>query len=109
MRILLDECVHSGVRKAFPGHSVKTVTEAGWRSCVDNVLLDYAQHSFDVFVTIDRKIEHQVNIEQFQIGIVMVHIRSYQLVDYLPLFPALLNAAHMVRPGKLLVVTALRI
>ena len=55
MRILLDECVHAGVKAAFPGHEVRTVAEIGRRSSADCVLLEAAQRSFDVFVTIDRK------------------------------------------------------
>lgn len=57
MRILLDECVHAGVRAAFPGYSVSTVTEAGWRGGKDGSLLGLAERGFDVFVTIDRKFE----------------------------------------------------
>ena len=30
MHILLDECVHVGVKAAFPGHAVRTVSETGW-------------------------------------------------------------------------------
>lgn len=56
MRILLDECVHAGVRAAFPGHSVKTVVDAGWRSSQDGPLLELAAVRFDVFVTNRREV-----------------------------------------------------
>ena len=56
MRILLDECVHIGVKAAFSGHIVKSVTEVGWRSRKDGPLLALAQEEFDVFVTIDRSL-----------------------------------------------------
>ena len=62
MRILLDECVHVGVKAAFPGHTVKAVSETAWRGSKDGPLLSYAQAHFEVFVTIDRKLERQHNL-----------------------------------------------
>ena len=59
MRILLAERVNAGVRRAFIGHELKTVTEAGWRDAKDGHLLALAAKSFDVLVTIDRSLEHQ--------------------------------------------------
>lgn len=56
MRILLDECVNTGVKKAFVGHTVSTVTEIGWRQSKDGPLLKHAENHFDVFVTIDRRL-----------------------------------------------------
>jgi predicted nuclease of predicted toxin-antitoxin system len=62
VRILIDECVHIGVKRAFNGHLVKTVNEIGWRSIKDGPLLMFAQDEFDVFVTIDRNLErHRIS------------------------------------------------
>ena len=71
MRILLDECVNTGVKAAFPGHSVKTVTEISWRSSKDGPLLAYAENTFDVFVTIDRKLERQHDLKNLRLGFVV--------------------------------------
>jgi hypothetical protein len=49
VRILIDECVHAGVRRAFTGHEVKTVTQIGWRSSKDAPLLEFAETAFYVF------------------------------------------------------------
>jgi hypothetical protein len=38
---------------------VSTVTEAGWRTSKDGPLLAFAQDRFDVFVTVDRRLESQ--------------------------------------------------
>ena len=65
MRILLDECVNAGVRAAFPVHSVTTVSRAGWRSAKDGPLLLFAERSFDVFVTIDQRLERQNKLATF--------------------------------------------
>lgn len=102
MRVVLDECVNACVRAAFPGFQVRTVTEIGWRSSKDGPLLTFAQISFDVFVTIDRKLEHQQNIRMLNLGIVVVHVASNQLDSYRPLFGALLQAVKTVKAGQVL-------
>src|SRR5580658_4553880 len=35
VRVLLDECIHVGVKAAFSGQTAKSVTETGWRSSKD--------------------------------------------------------------------------
>jgi len=44
------------------------VSEVGWRSSKDNSLLGLAERQFDVFVTIDRKIEHQIDLRRFALA-----------------------------------------
>jgi hypothetical protein len=99
VRILLDECVHAGVRSAFPGHAVKTVTEAGWRSSKDGPLLE-------VFVTIDRKLERQHDLSNLRLGFVVARVVNNTLAAYLPVFVKLREAAERVRPGEVLHVAA---
>jgi len=102
VRILLDECVHAGVRAAFPGHSVSTVSEVGWRSSKDNSLLGLAERQFDVFVTIDRKIEHQIDLRRFALGFVIIRVASNTLAAYLPGFDRLQLAAETVCKGEVI-------
>ena len=66
MRILLDECVNAGVKAAFPGHAVRTVTEISWRGSKDDLLLARAENLFDVFVTIDRRLERDDYLQGVQ-------------------------------------------
>ena len=79
MRILIDECVHVGVKAAFPGHAVKTVSEIGWHSAKDGPLLAYAQERFDVFVTIDRKLERQHNLKELKLGFVLARVPNNKI------------------------------
>ena len=104
MRILIDECVHVGGKGAFSGHAVKTVFEMGWRSSKDGPLLMFAQDQFDVFVTIDRNLEHQQNVAKLKMGIVIVRVPSNEIADYEPLFEKLKAAAESVRPGQVIYV-----
>ena len=102
MRILLDECVHAGVRAAFPGHSVSTVTEAGWRGSNDASLLSLAERRFDVFVTIDRNFEHQIDLRAIAMGFVIVRVNSNMLGAYVPSFDRLRSAVEEVRKGEVI-------
>jgi predicted nuclease of predicted toxin-antitoxin system len=102
VRILLDECVHAAVRAAFLGHAVKTVAEIGWRSSKDGPLLAYAQERFDVFVTIDRKLEHEHNLNKMKLGFVLARVPNNEIASYKPIFAELLEAAKGVRPGEVI-------
>lgn len=106
MRILLDECVHAGVRVAFPGHDVKTVAEIGLRSSKDGPLLAAAEQQFDVFVTIDRSLQHQQNLAKFNIGFVIARVPRNEIAFYEPLFEQLQQAVEAIRPGEILLVTS---
>lgn len=53
--------VNPRVRAAFPSHQVKMVLEMGWGGIVNGNLLGRAQDLFDVFVTLDKNLEHQQN------------------------------------------------
>ena len=102
MRILLDECVHVGVRAPFPGHSVSTVTEAGWRGAKDGSLIALAERGFDVFVTIDRKFEHQIDLSAIAMGFVIIGVTSNTLAAYVPDFDRLREAVETVRKGEVI-------
>ena len=106
MRILLDECVNAGVRRAFDGHAVRTVSELGWRSSQDGPLLELAQKQFNVFVTIDRNLERQNNLKKYNLGFVIVSVRSNEISSFLPIFDKIKEAAETVRPGEVLHITA---
>jgi hypothetical protein len=104
VRILINECVHVGVKSAFSGHLVKTVTEIGWRSSKDGPLLTKAQDQFDVFVTIDRNLERQRNLAKRKMGIVVVRVPSNEIGYREPLFEQLKAAAETVGPGQVIYV-----
>ena len=102
MRILLDECVNAGVSNALPGHAVKTVAQTGWCGTADGPLLVLAQEQFDVFVTIDRSLEYQQNCKRFDLGFIIVHVRSNEISSYLHLFAQIKEAAEKVRAGEMI-------
>ncbi len=61
MRVLLDECVPRKLRREFPGHEVRTVTEMGWGGTRNGALLRRAAGEFDLLLTVDTNLEYQQN------------------------------------------------
>jgi hypothetical protein len=105
MRILLDECVHAGIKKAFPGHSVQTVPEAGWSGIKNGKLLALVAGHFDIFLTIDQNIRHQQNITNLPFAILFVSVPNNMIDSYLPLFDLMREAAQKLRPGEIAVIS----
>jgi hypothetical protein len=108
VRILLDECVNPRIRVAFPGDEVTTVTEAGWSGMEDGALLRLACGKFDVFLTIDRGIEHQQNIAALDFGVVIVHVARNRMSHYQALLEQMRKAAATVRRGEVIHVSSKR-
>lgn len=106
MKILLDESLPRGLNQHFPGHSVATVPECGWASKSNGDLLAVAASDFDVLLTADQNLEHQQNLANFEIGIVVLVARSNRVADLLPIVPKVLEAISEVRPGVLVRVAA---
>jgi predicted nuclease of predicted toxin-antitoxin system len=79
VRILLDECVPTRLNRAFPGHAVQSVTQTIWRTSKDGSLLGVAQDRFDVFVTVDRRLEKQNKLSEFKLGFVITHVPNNRL------------------------------
>lgn len=63
MRVLFDHNVDRRFRRFLPGHLVSTTREMGWETLANGELLKAAADAgFAVFVSIDKKIEHQQNL-----------------------------------------------
>lgn len=100
MRILLDECVPARLRKIFPSHAVQTVTETGWRTAKDGPLLTFAEQRFDAFITVDRKLERQVEVSGLRLGIVVARVLNNRLDGFESIFTELNAAVDKISPGQ---------
>lgn len=92
MRVLLDECVPRGLRQDLSGHEAKTVAEMGWAGVKNGALLERAEKQFDVFLTVDRGIEHQQNLAGYAIAVVVVHSLNNDIAVLRSLMPQVLGA-----------------
>jgi len=104
MRILLDECVHAGIKKAFPGHTIQTVPEVGWSGIKNGKLLALIAGQFDVFLTIDQNIRHQQNLADLPFAILFVSVPNNMIDSYLSLFELMRETTQNIRPGEIRVI-----
>jgi hypothetical protein len=101
MRILLDESVPRQLAPLLTGHEVATVAQMGWAGRKNGELLRLATPEFAAFVTLDRNLEHQQNLERIGIGIAVLVARDSRIQSLAPLIPDLLRALAALRPGQL--------
>jgi hypothetical protein len=110
MRILVDECLPRKLKHQIQGHEVLTVPEAGWAGTKNGALLRLAAAQYDAFITIDRGVPYQQNLEVLVRGtnlrIVLLAAVSNRLETLLPLVAELLSALNASRPGDVLRVPA---
>jgi hypothetical protein len=104
MKILLDECVDWRLSRELLGHDVKTARQMGWATIKNGDLLALASRTFDVFVTVDRKLPFQQNLSGLALAVVVLRARTNRLADLRPLVPALLVVLPQAKPGTATVV-----
>jgi hypothetical protein len=101
MRVLLDECVPRNLKSRLIGRECRTVPEEGLAGSKNGELLSRAEKAgFDVFLTLDRGIEFQQNLQSRRIAVLVVRVGSSRLADLLPHVPEVLKTLESVRPGQ---------
>jgi hypothetical protein len=80
---------------------VATVAAQAWTGVLNGELLRRAAAAdFDVFVTVDRNLEHQQTLTGRSFGVVVLFPRRLKLEYLLPLVPDLREVIGSVRPGQ---------
>ena len=64
-------------------------------------LLRRAENEFDVWVTADQNIEHQQNLKQFDIAIVVLVASRNELEALLPLIPQLQRVLQVIQSHEI--------
>ncbi|HEY3643611.1 MAG TPA: DUF5615 family PIN-like protein [Xanthobacteraceae bacterium] len=106
MKVFLDECVDWRLARDIVGHDVKTARQMGWTTIKNGTLLTLASEHFDAFVTVDRNLSFQQNLESFSIAVIVLQARTNRLADLRPLVPSLLAAIESALPGAAKVIHA---
>ena len=109
MRVLLDECLPKRLKRDLTGHQARTAPEMGWASKRNGDLLRLAEHEFDVFLTVDRKLQHQQNLSMFNIAVVVLVAPSNTLADLQPLMPIVLANLSRAKRGEALVLAEAKV
>ena len=88
MRLLLDECVPTRVRKSLTQHTVSTVVLEGWSGLKNGKLLNPAAERFDVPITVDKNLPYQQNTAALPVAVIVLDAVSNELPFLMPLVPA---------------------
>ncbi len=72
----------------------------GWAGLANGALLKRAEQEFDVFLTGDRNLTFQQEIERFDLAIVVLHASSTQLRDTQPLVEKMLPLLPTIQSGE---------
>ena len=99
MKVFLDECVDWRLSRDIVGHDVRTARQMGWTAVKNGALLTLVSQRFDVFVTVDRNLSFQQNLDRFSIAVVVLRAETNRLADLRPLVPSLLAIIKSARPG----------
>jgi hypothetical protein len=103
MKLLLDECVPRKLKNHLSGIECQTVPEAGFAGKKNGELLSLAEsQGFEVFLTIDRGIEFEQNLNLRNIAVIVIHSGSSRLEDLMPYARGILGMLSSIRPGQLI-------
>ena len=101
MHVLIDECLPKKLKRELRGHTVFTVQEKGWSGLENGDLLRVAENEFDVWVTADKNVEYQQNLDRFDIAIVVLLAPRNRLDILLPLMPQLREVLRVIQPRQI--------
>ena len=76
MRVLLDHCVPKRLRTLLAGHDVKTARQMGWEMLKNGALLTEAAIQFDVFLSVDKKLQFEQNLATLPMTAVILDSES---------------------------------
>lgn len=102
MRVFLDHCVPKRLSRLFNEHYVKTAYEMGWAAKKNRELVKLVENDFDVFLTVDRNLRHQQNLESISLKFIILVAADNQYDSLVPLVPLAKAALTTLAPGAVL-------
>jgi hypothetical protein len=106
MKVLLDECVTSYLKKDFAGHEVYTVADAGFKGLKNGRLLQAASGRYDVLVTVDQNLQYQQNVHPLDLAVIVLkaYRSTYPLLKII--MPRVLDTLKSIKRGQVVVLAA---
>lgn len=83
MKIIIDECVPSIVKRGLPDRGIVSVQDMGWAGIKNGKLLTLVAAEFDVFITSDKDLQHQQNLTELHLGIIVLPSNQVPVVKTL--------------------------
>jgi len=103
MRILLDECIPRGFKRSLHGLDCLTVAEAGFAGKKNGILLAAAELAgFQVFVTMDKGVQYQQNLQGRTLVMLVIRAKSNRLDDIAPFAQQCVESLHSATAGQII-------
>jgi len=83
MKIIIDECVPSIVKHSLPLHNIVTVQDMGWAGIKNGELLKLVEARFEIFITSDKNLRHQQNLQALNIKVILLPSNQVPVVQAL--------------------------
>lgn len=106
MNVLLDECLPRKLKLEVAADFVQTVPEAGWAGKQNGELLTLAEADFDVLITNDQNMEHQQNLNKFDLAFIVLVAPTNDIDDLKPLMPTANEVLKTIKAGELKYIAA---
>lgn len=101
MKILLDECVTRKLKRHLTEFEIATVVEMNWSGLKNGRLLSAAiKENFDILLTIDKNLEHQQNMNNYEIAVVVLDVEKSKIEFLLELLPKFKERISEYEKGK---------
>src|SRR6266540_3210559 len=100
MRIFIDECVNRKLLVYLSGYDFTYIRNTPWRGTKNGALLRLVQDEYDVFLTADRHLPDQHNLQRFDLIFVILRGVSNKLDGLLPLVPDMLATLEEIRTSE---------
>jgi predicted nuclease of predicted toxin-antitoxin system len=104
MKLLLDECAPKRLKNDFPGHEIRSVEDVGLKGLKNGELLRAAAEQFDVLITVDRRIQFQQNLSQFNLALVVLLAKPCRYAQLKLLMPKVLACLKTIKAGEIVII-----
>lgn len=91
MNVLLDHCVPKPFGRLLVGHEFRTTFQMGWQKLANGVLLAKAAEQFELFITVDQNVQHQQNLTNLPLAVILLVAPNNQIETLRPLVPEVLR------------------
>jgi predicted nuclease of predicted toxin-antitoxin system len=92
MKILLDENLPKRLKNDFSDMLISTVRDKNWQGTKNGQLLaKMISEKFDIFITFDKQIRYQQNLEKYPLLVIVLRAKSNSYRSLKPLVPQIRN------------------
>jgi predicted nuclease of predicted toxin-antitoxin system len=105
MKLLLDECLPRKLKRAFAGHEVFTIDEAGFKGLKNgNLIKSASEVGCEVLISADKSIKHQQNKANLPLAILVLSAQNNRLESLLPLMAKALQVLENIKTGEIITI-----